>query len=292
MNDDITNYYLKRKIKALGSSLTTIEQQIAEYLINSDDSIGKMTLDELANHINVSKSSIFQFIKKLGFEGYQDFKMSVVKNISEIRNDNFLSNYHDINQKDTTYDIAMKVLNSNVQALLDLRYSISQEQLDHILEIINKSTTLHFFGLGGSSVVAYDSYHKFMRSKHHVNYIQDYHMQLSYTTKMGKNDCVFIFSHSGMTRESNILAEEVKRNNAKLIVLSGINQSNLAQLADETVIITTDESAFRTEALMARLAYISIMDFIYINVMLKDQKRNTESIEKIRKSLQSSRMPS
>ncbi|WPC08152.1 MurR/RpiR family transcriptional regulator [Globicatella sp. PHS-GS-PNBC-21-1553] len=290
MNDDITNYYLKRKIKALGSSLTTIEQQIAEYLINSDDSIGKMTLDELATYINVSKSSIFQFIKKLGFEGYQDFKMSVVKNISEIRNDNFLSNYHDIDQKDTTYDIAMKVLNSNVQALLDLRYSISQEQLDHILEIINKSTTLHFFGLGGSSVVAYDSYHKFMRSKHHVNYIQDYHMQLSYTTKMGKNDCVFIFSHSGMTRESNILAEEVKRNKAKLIVLSGISQSNLAQLADETVIITTEESAFRTEALMARLAYISIMDFIYINVMLTDQKKNTESIEKIRKSLQSSRI--
>lgn len=290
MNDDTTNYYLKRKIKALGSSLTTIEQQIAEYLINSDDSIGKMTLDELATNINVSKSSIFQFIKKLGFEGYQDFKMSVVKNISEIRNDNFLSNYHDIDQKDTTYDIAMKVLNSNVQALLDLRYSISQEQLDHILEIINKSTTLHFFGLGGSSVVAYDSYHKFMRSKHHVNYIQDYHMQLSYTTKMGKNDCVFIFSHSGMTRESNILAEEVKRNKAKLIVLSGISQSNLAQLADETVIITTEESAFRTEALMARLAYISIMDFIYINVMLTDQKKNTESIEKIRKSLQSSRI--
>lgn len=290
MNDDTTNYYLKRKIKALGSSLTTIEQQIAEYLINSDDSIGKMTLDELATYINVSKSSIFQFIKKLGFEGYQDFKMSVVKNISEIRNDNFLSNYHDIDQKDTTYDIAMKVLNSNVQALLDLRYSISQEQLDHILEIINKSTTLHFFGLGGSSVVAYDSYHKFMRSKHHVNYIQDYHMQLSYTTKMGKNDCVFIFSHSGMTRESNILAEEVKRNKAKLIVLSGISQSNLAQLADETVIITTEESAFRTEALMARLAYISIMDFIYINVMLTDQKKNTESIEKIRKSLQNSRI--
>lgn len=292
MNDDTTNYYLKRKIKALGNSLTTIEQQIAEYLINSDDTIGKMTLDELATHINVSKSSIFQFIKKLGFEGYQDFKMSVVRNISEIRNDNFLSNYHDIDQQDTTYDIAMKVLNSNVQALLDLRYSISQEQLDHILEIINKSTTLHFFGLGGSSVVAYDSYHKFMRSKHHVNYIQDYHMQLSYTTKMGKNDCVFIFSHSGMTRESNILAEEVKRNKAKLIVLSGINQSNLAQLADETVIITTEESDFRTEALMARLAYISIMDFIYINVMLTDQKSNTESIEKIRKSLQSSRMPS
>ncbi|MGX7099168.1 MurR/RpiR family transcriptional regulator [Globicatella sanguinis] len=292
MNDDTTNYYLKRKIKALGSSLTKIEQQIAEYLINSDDSIGKMTLDELATYINVSKSSIFQFIKKLGFEGYQDFKMSVVKNISEIRNDIFLSNYHDIDQKDNTYDIAIKVLNSNVQALLDLRYSISEEQLDHILEIINKSTTLHFFGLGGSSVVAYDSYHKFMRTKHHVNYIQDYHMQLSYTTKMGKNDCVFIFSHSGMTRESNILAEEVKRNKAKLIVLSGINQSNLAQLADETVIITTEESAFRTEALMARLAYISMMDFIYINVMLTDQKRNNESIENIRKSLQSSRIQS
>lgn len=290
MSNETTNYFLKRKIKALGSTLTTIEQQIADYLIYSDDSIGKMTLDELAVHINVSKSSIFQFIKKLGFDGYQDFKMSVVKNISEIRSDNFLSHYHDIDKKDTTYDIAMKVLHSNVQALLDLRYSITEAQLDHILKLIHKSTTLHFFGLGGSSVVAHDSYHKFMRTKYHVNYIQDYHMQLSYTTKMGKNDCVFIFSHSGMTRESNILAEEVKRNNAKLIVLSGINQSNLAQLADETIIITTEESAFRTEALVARLAYISIMDFIYINVMLTDQIGNTESIEKIRKSLESSRI--
>lgn len=290
MEQKVTNFFLKRKIKALGDSLTFIEQKIADFLIYSDDSIGQMTLDEIANQIEVSKSSVFQFIKKLDFDGYSDFKMAVIKNASEIRNDDFLSSYHDLSQLDTSYDVAMKVLQTNVQALLDLRQSVTQAQLDHILELITQSKTLHFFGLGGSSVVAHDAYHKFMRTKYHVNYIQDYHMQLSYTTKMGQNDCVFIFSHSGLTRESTLLAKEVKDSQAHLVVLSGMKQSELAQLADETIIITTEEAAFRTEALVARLAYISIMDFLYINLMVRDQKANTQSIEKIRKSLESSRI--
>jgi DNA-binding MurR/RpiR family transcriptional regulator len=43
-------------------------------------------------------------------------------------------------------------------------------------------------------------------------YIFDYHMQLSFVTKLTSEDCVFIFSHSGKTKES-INLETIKSHN-------------------------------------------------------------------------------
>ena len=56
-------------------------------------------------------------------------------------------------------------------------------------------------------------------------------MQLSFVTKLTSEDCVFIFSHSGKTKESINLARQVK-NQRKMITLTGNSGSELAGLSD------------------------------------------------------------
>ncbi|MGM0213727.1 MurR/RpiR family transcriptional regulator [Enterococcus sp. AZ109] len=282
------NHYLDQRIRVKKPKLSDTEQKIANYLVHAEETLANKTLDELASEIGVSQSSVYQFVKRIGYNGFQEFKIDVA------RNSNYQPNFQPINpstgddnitSEDSSFDIAKKVLQSNLHSLSNSTHFITEELLDSVLALIYSAKTLHFFGQGGSTIVAFDSFHKFIRTKYRCNYIFDYHMQLSFVTKLTNEDCVFIFSHSGQTKESINLARQVKKTDAKMITLTGNGGSELTTLSDEAIIVVTEESRFRTEALSSRIGYLNVMDAIYTNVMHHNYDQNTDSLKRIRDNI-------
>ncbi len=277
--------YLKNKISYEYRFFSDKEKLIADYFLQNTDQLIKKTIVNLSDEIGVSQTTIFKFVKKLGFNGFQDFKISMAVHSKSSEPDPILTAYTDISTEDTSAEIAQKVLNSNIQSMQYLAHSITQEKLDNVLAMINQCNYLHFFGVGGSSVIAYDSYQKFLRTRHRCDHIFDYHLQLMNATKFTKEDVVFLFSHSGQSVETLNLAREVSKGDAKLIVLTGNPYCELVELADESITIYSEESKFRTESLSSRILYLSLMDIIYVNVMYQDDKVAQESMNKIRSIL-------
>ncbi|MEM5198862.1 MurR/RpiR family transcriptional regulator, partial [Enterococcus faecium] len=109
--------------------------------------------------------------------------------------------------------------------------------------------------------------------------------QLSFVTKLTSEDCVFIFSHSGKTKESINLARQVKKTNAKMITLTGNSGSELAGLSDEAIIVVTEEGLFRAESLASRISYLTVMDILYTNTMYHNFDQNADSLKKIRDNI-------
>ncbi|OJG98329.1 RpiR family phosphosugar-binding transcriptional regulator [Enterococcus termitis] len=288
MEETMKNHYLDQRIRLKKGNLSETEQKIAHYFVHSDEMISRKTLEELANEIEVSQSSIYQFVKKIGYNGFQDFKIDIARNSNyqpAFQNLNINTGADDITPEDTSIDIAKKVVQSNIYSLSNATHFLTEELLDRVLTIIYSAKTLHFFGLGGSSIVAFDSFHKFIRTKYRCNYIFDYHMQLSFVTKLTSEDCVFIFSHSGQTKESVNLARQIKKTSAKIIVLTGNSGSELVTLANQAIIVLTEETLFRTESLASRISYLTVMDILYTNVMHHNYDQNIESIKKIRDNI-------
>lgn len=282
------NHYLEQRIRLKKRTLSETEQKISDYFVHSDDLISRKTLEDLANEIAVSQSSIYQFVKKIGYSGFQDFKIDIARNFNhqpEFHNLNSMTSNDVIDENDSCVDIAKKVLQSNLSSLNNAIHFLTEELLTEVLTLIYSAKTLHFFGLGGSSIVAFDSFHKFIRTKYRCNYIFDYHMQLSFATKLTSEDCVFIFSHSGQTKEAVNLARQIKKTPAKIIALTGNSGSELVSLANEAIIVLTEETLFRTESLASRISYLTVMDIIYTNVMHHNYDQNVESIKKIRDNI-------
>ncbi|WP_025730749.1 MurR/RpiR family transcriptional regulator [Atopobacter phocae] len=286
------NHYLDQRIKINIKQLSITEKKIADYFVNDDGTLANQTLEQISEYIKVSKSSIFQFVKKLGYNGFQSFKIDIAKHSDyepSFEEMKFISGFDTLSPNDSNQTIATKVLQANIYSLSNSLNFLTHEKLDNVLQIINSSETLHFFGQGGSSIVAYDSFHKFIRTKYRCNYIADYHMQLSFATKLNEKDCVFIFSHSGQTIESINLAQLVKKSSAQLIVFTGNNRSELLKYSDESIIILTEETIFRTESLISRISYLTAVDILYMIVMFKDYEENINSLNKIRSSVKSSK---
>lgn len=158
--------------------------------------------------------------------------------------------------------------------------------------MVYPSQMIHFFGSGGSSVLAYDSYQKFIRTKYRCDYIMDFHVQLINASKFTKDDVVFLFSHSGQSVETLKLAQAIADTEAKIIALTGNPQSSLAKLADVTITVYSEESKFRTESLASRILYLTIMDILYVNLMLHDETQSKKSMQKIRSILSVSKTDS
>ena len=109
------------------------EKMIAEHFIQLGKDVVSKTLTELSDEIKVSESTIFKFVKKIGFSGFQDFKISVASNF---RSNDELVVFADIRNTDSAYVIAQKIVHSNKQLLENLLHSLKEEQLDTALQLI------------------------------------------------------------------------------------------------------------------------------------------------------------
>ncbi|UJF16321.1 MurR/RpiR family transcriptional regulator [Jeotgalibaca sp. MA1X17-3] len=278
--------YMKTLLNPRMKAFSDTEKIIAKHFVKLGIEVANKTLSTLSQDIGFSEATIFKFVKKIGFDGFQSFKISVASNYNQKddrRHD--LTVFSDITKNDSSYVIAQKVVHSSKELLENMIQSLDETLLNKALELIYPARFLHFFGQGASSVIALDGYHKFMRSTFQCNYIMDYHMQLSYATKLGKEDCVFLFSHSGETIETIEIAKILKAHDVKIIFLTGNPSSEIVSLADVSFVVYSEESAFRSETLTSRILYLTIIDILYVNTMYHNEEQNKNSLEHIRDAL-------
>src|SRR5699024_12184557 len=60
-------------------SLTKSEQKVAQYVLANPDDIEATSIQELAKKVSVGESTIIRFVRKIGYSGYQEFKLALVK---------------------------------------------------------------------------------------------------------------------------------------------------------------------------------------------------------------------
>ena len=278
--------YLETLIRPYQKSLNNTETTIAEHMIELGSEVVNKTLANLADETGLSEATIFKFVKKIGFSGFQNFKISVASNFRTFEErSNQMIVFSDISETDSPFVIAQKVVHTNVGLLENLIATLDEELLNKALDLLTSSETINFFGQGASSIVAYDSYHKFLRTKFHCQYAQDYHIQLTYATKLGPNDCAILFSHSGNTKETIEVAKILYENNVKIIVLTGDPTSELVKLSTAAFVVLSKESTFRSETLTSRLVYLTIIDIIYTSIMYADEQENRKALLDIRRAL-------
>lgn len=280
------NHYLQSLFKKHAKDYNKTDKMIANYFLDLGSEISNKTLAKLADEIDVSKTTIFNFVTRHGFDGFQSFKIEIARNITPANEmSDELVVFSDISAEDTPYTIAQKTVYSSKALLDNLLHSLSDELLNSALELIENADTLHFFGQASASIIAYDSYHKFIRTKHNCNYIFDHHIQLSYSTKLDENDCVFLFSHSGQTIETITLAKVAKEKGAKVIVLTGYAFSELIKYADVSFVIDSEETELRSEMVTSRYLYLAIIDVLYTSLLYRDEETSLQSIRDIREVL-------
>ena len=58
------------------------DKHIIEYIKGNADKIIYMSISEVAREANIGETTVTRFAKKMGFSGFQDFKVTLAKDVS------------------------------------------------------------------------------------------------------------------------------------------------------------------------------------------------------------------
>lgn len=269
---------IRLKIKSIYRDLSKKEKVIADYLLNNPKKVSRSTINEISNELGIADSTFFQFTRKLGYNGFRDFRNDLLTEEFDAE----ISIHENITKDDDTLLMAKKVFDSSTQALTDTKNLLNQRDLEDAADILMKASNVSFFGIGGSSVVAFDGFHKFLRSPVRCQHSEDYHIQLMQASLLTKQDCAVLISHTGLTKEAIRIAETVKKAGAKLIVITSYPLSTLAKMADVVFISFSEETGYRSESLSSRISQLAIIDALFVIVMFHNEQDASEALHRVR----------
>ncbi|GGE28124.1 RpiR family transcriptional regulator [Pullulanibacillus camelliae] len=269
------------RLKAIVSQLSKKEQLAATYILTQPDDVVRQSITELADAIGVAESTIFRLCKRIGFKGYQGFKIAlardVVKPIENI--------YQEINEEDPAATLMTKVFHAHVQGLQDTLHLYDDYLLETAMTRMAAADRIQFYGTGGSAVIAHDAVHKLIRTGLQCQAFEDSHMQVMAATMLGPDSVAFGISHSGSNKDILQALETAKSQGAYIIALTQHARSPITKIADLVLQTNSTETLYRSEALTSRLIQLAVIDVLYVGIAMKRKEKTLEGLEKIREAI-------
>ncbi|SEN69957.1 MurR/RpiR family transcriptional regulator [Lihuaxuella thermophila] len=262
-------------------------QAIVDHILEHPRDVVHLSISELAELTKCSEATIFRLCKQLGFRGYQDLKISLAREVV----DQPVQHIHEeIQDDDDMITIARKVFQANIIGINDTMQLLEPESLQEAVEWLDQAQRVEFYATGGSAPIAQDAYHKFIRTGLNCIAHSDAHLQVMSASLLNERCVVVGISHSGSNVDILESFQVAKQSGAKLIAITSYKKSQLAQLADLSLYTSTRETAFRTEAMSARIAQLCIIDALYVGLSMKRQEETLKNLDRIRRVISNKRI--
>jgi RpiR family carbohydrate utilization transcriptional regulator len=273
---DVSCIYLIRKMY---DTLSKTEKKIADFVLANPGKVVTPSIEELSDAIGISESSMVRFARKLGYSGYQRFRIALARETIAPSSQLFEA---PINPDDDEVDIVFSAAMATLDAT---RKKLDRTAVSTAAEKIVSSTSLTLLGLGGSNIVSRDAFHKIVRTGIRCNFAEDFHLQLMIVSQLKPEDTVLVTSHTGVNQDTLALVEEVREKGCTLIVLTSNPRSAIARAADILLTVWTASSTSVAESFSARLAHLTVIDILYVEIMKKLKETGVANLQNMRDAI-------
>lgn len=260
-------------------NFSSSESEIAKYILNHGDNVLSMSVKELAKQTYTSPATIVRLCKKIGLEGYNDFK---IKYSAELQYDLHYNDRIDVNfpfkKDDSQTLICHKLAALSQEAISDTIQLIDFSLLKQIVDLIYQYNDIDIYGSGNSLLAAMSFQHKMMRIQRNVNLKILHGEQAFFSYNSNKNRIAIIISYSGETNELVQIAQTLKEKKTKIIVLTSIGDNHLSHYADYILHIGSREKIFTKIAPFASQASMEyLLNVIFSCIFQKDYSLNIQN---------------
>jgi len=266
------------KIRSAYTSLSAAERRVADLLLSQPLEVIHLPIDKLAKKSNVAKATVVRFCQSIGYKGYQGLKISLAQDSTPVMQ--YIQ--QDILPTDSPSIITRKVLQANIEALSETLKILNNTEMEKAIEAIINAQRVGFYGVGSSSPIADEAYQRFIRMGRECVYSSDPHVQINLALSFKEKDVAVGISHSGCTLETVRCVDTAKKNAATTICITNYSGSPLTKVSDIKLITSFKESGFPIEKMGARVAQLSIIEALAVNVAVQIPQRSSEHMEKLR----------
>lgn len=213
--------FMKRLVQDR-DSLSKLEEQVLDYIIRFPDQIVAFTLTEAANAMFISTATVSRTCKKLGFQGYQDFKLQLQL---------YLQIDHKVHPSSLSANLEYDVKRYK-QDMLAVLERIDEAKLATAAKMIAKANYIEWFGMGHSYPVCWDGSKKLQLLGKKSTAQSDWDNLRSATGNLTRQDMAIFVSYSGETLHMVEFAHLVRERETPIISFVGTADNRIADLSD------------------------------------------------------------
>jgi len=242
-------------------TFTKSEKKVAEYILNSKkEDITRITITELATKCGTSEATIARFVKKAGFETFQDFKLTLALD----NNEDIFEEEKDITifKNDSPQEILRKVKLGSLKSIESTTSILDINNFLQAANFIRSAKRIEIYGVGSSSAVAKILQYKLTRLGFPSYALEDPHMQAISAATLNFGDLAIGISQSGSTKDTVDSLNVAKKHGATTISLTEHANSPITKYSDVVLEIFSGENPVKTSAGRSILVQIFAVEIL------------------------------
>lgn len=264
------------KIVSLQHSFTMSENEISQYVINHADQVVSNTITTIAKETGTSEASINRFCKKIGYKGFNGFKIALAQ-------ENFYNNMMKQNSPSIDNGIVSSVTADYRQMLMNTSAMLDEATVIAAVSAIKSAKNIHIFSLSNVSLIARELQFKFDQiGIHSKSYTDIIDMRIQSTNIVAEDLSIFI-APTIMMRDIYQIANASLERGAKNLTITSYDSPKLNDISDYKFIISDKIVAYNSVSLSNNLMFLYVIDIIYTALLgsdklLRQKKMNSDAI--------------
>lgn len=264
----------------LCDSMTPLESEIASYILNNKDAVTKLKIQELADILFISKSAIHRFVKKIGFNGFNDLKVSIAKeNADLLENNSYINVNYPFQAKDNPRQIAFKLLELYEKAIKDTFEYVDLDQIKVVSQLIDSADVIDVYTHAHNSNIAENFQDKMLTIGKSVNCPSSFYNQRLTVLASDQKHVAIILSYSGKATFILPIVKKLYEKGVKVIQIGKAGSNYYSQYVTYHLSISDSENnRDRMSQFSSHIAMQYIMDVLYGCIYNEKRKQNTKYI--------------
>ena len=253
------------------------EKKIANCIMERKREVVDMTVAVLAQASGASDASVSRFCRRCGFKGFHQLKMTLARELSE---ESQASVGNDISRRDIGQSL-QNILANKTEEIRQTVAMMDPENLDRILDIIQKARMVQLVAVGNTIPVALDAAFKFNQLGIPAATGTILETQTAYAFNLGKKDVIIAISNSGVSRRLIRILEGASGNGVTVISITNNPESPVAKLSDYHITTATREKLLREDFLFSRVPATMVIEILYLllSVSIRGAEENVRRHE-------------
>jgi DNA-binding MurR/RpiR family transcriptional regulator len=266
-------------IRSRLAALSEAEKKVAQYVLAETKKTLHYNVAELARKSSASQAAVVRFCKRIGAEGFGNFKLRLARDVFQDRDERFLPDL-DLESDASAQSVIRTVVGSTQRSLSRLAELLDPRRVEEAVDLIAGSTLTALFGIGASGMVAYDFYQKLLRIGLPSSCAADTDLQITAAASLRPGNLAFIVSYSGETASMLEVARQARARDVSIVTLTMDGPNSLRGLGDVPLLVPVSERLYREGAMMSRTDQLAVVDILYSVIVSRNLDASIAAISR------------
>lgn len=260
------------------SKFSSSERHVSKYVLEHIDNIINMTIEDLEKETYSSSATVVRFCKKLGFGGYRDFRLALVKELESEK----VKRVNDVDASvpfysSTTSRHIVQSLASLYQISIESAVSqINPEVLNNAAKKIMDSKRVFIIALGDSGIIGDLFINRMRKLNYYINNLSNNGGISEGIYNVNRDDYVLFLTYSGNNPLFDAAIKVFRKNKIAYGVITGNENSSLLKYCTEAIVYNNKEDYLKISNFYSITAAGFILDCIYSIIYSKNYSYNKQ----------------